>query len=70
MLIKMSMMIAKQAIKNGNHDVDLSWMDLNKVLKMQEDEGMIPPVCEKKNAAVFIPVSEHVEQWIPHGWDE
>ena len=46
-IVTIAMIIAKQAIKAGKHDVDLSWLSVGDLLDGIEKEiGMMPPKTE------------------------
>jgi hypothetical protein len=38
--------IAYQAIASGNVNVDISWINVDDILKEIENQGMIPPRCD------------------------
>jgi hypothetical protein len=38
--------IAYQAIASCNTSVDISWIDVDEILKEIEKQGMLPPRCE------------------------
>lgn len=40
----MALTIAKQAITSGNHDIDISWINVDALLSEMEKAGMLPPV--------------------------
>ena len=40
----MALTIAKQAINSGNHDIDISWINVDALLSEMEKAGMRPPV--------------------------
>jgi hypothetical protein len=40
---EISLNIARQAITSGNHEIDLTWLDVEKVLDKIEELGMLPP---------------------------
>jgi hypothetical protein len=39
----MALAIAKQAITSGNHNVDISWINVDALLDEMEKAGMQPP---------------------------
>lgn len=42
MVKEISLNIARQATTSGNHDIDLTWLDVEKVLDRIEQLGMLP----------------------------
>jgi hypothetical protein len=38
--------IAYQAIASGNVNVDISWINVDDILKEIENQGMLPPRCQ------------------------
>lgn len=59
----MALTIATQAIESGNVDIDLTWLDTDKLLEMMENNGMAPPanegsikIEEGKDGQLFIPI--------------
>jgi hypothetical protein len=43
----MALTIAKQAINSGNHDIDISWINVDAVLTEMEKAGMSPPFVDQ-----------------------
>jgi hypothetical protein len=39
----MALTIAKQAINSGNHDIDISWINVDALLAKMEEAGIQPP---------------------------
>ena len=46
MLKIIALNIGMQALSTGNASVDISWIDVDDLLKEIEDQGMLPPRCE------------------------
>ena len=43
----MALTIAKQAINSGNHDIDISWINVDAVLTEMEKAGMSPSFVDQ-----------------------
>jgi len=43
MIVRIAFNIAQQAINSGNANLDLSWLDSEKILSDIEKAGMLPP---------------------------
>lgn len=63
MVVIMSLTIATQAVESGNVDIDLTWLDTDKLLEMMEQKGMAPPanegsikIEEGEDGQLFIPI--------------
>ena len=46
MLKIIALNIGMQALSTGNASIDISWIDVDDLLKEIEDQGMLPPRCE------------------------
>jgi hypothetical protein len=46
MLKIIALNIGMQALSTGNANIDISWIDVDDLLKEIEDQGMLPPRCE------------------------
>jgi len=46
MVNRIALNIAYQAISSGNTDIDLSWLDADKILLDIEKAGMLPPTIK------------------------
>ena len=63
MVVLMSLTIATQAVESGNVDMDLTWIDTDKLLEMMEKHGMLPPadegnvkIEEGEDGQLYIPI--------------
>jgi hypothetical protein len=63
MVVLMSLTIATQAVESGNVDMDLTWLDTDKLLEMMEQNGMLPPadegnvkIEEGEDGQLYIPI--------------
>jgi hypothetical protein len=46
MLKIIALNIGMQALSTGNANADISWIDVDDLLKEIENQGMLPPRCE------------------------
>jgi len=58
---EISLNIARQAITSGNSEIDLTWLDVEKVLDKIEELGMLPPKWYDKYGAY---------EMYRHTWEE